>query len=154
MEQEDKKAFFWRTYEKLPEDLKEAIFSETNNEAVKTICAHFNLNEDQTSLVAKYVGRSLMGLLPLKDLPITLELELNMSEEIISKIVRELNYAIFKHLRVSLTKIYSGEEYIPSAPEKKEDAKIKKDDIIKKEKKTEEKKPLKYEDIDPYREQL
>lgn len=154
MEQEDKKAFFWRTYEKLPEDLKEAIFSETNNEAVKTICAHFNLNEEQTSLVAKYVGRSLMGLLPLKDLPVTLELELNMDEEIIHKIFRELNYAIFKHLRVSLTKIYSGEEYIPAAKEEKEDAKIKKDDIIKEEKKTEEKKPLKYDDFDPYREQL
>jgi hypothetical protein len=29
------KSIFWRTYEKLPEDLKEAIFSETNNEAEK-----------------------------------------------------------------------------------------------------------------------
>jgi len=159
MEQEKLKDFFWRTYEKLPEDIKEAIFSENNDEAVKKICARLSLTEEQTSIVAKYVGRSLMGLLPIDDLPVTLELELNIDEQVSNNLVRELNYAIFKHLRVSLTKLYSG-EYVPEIPEEVEEEK--KDDIIKEEKKevaTKEEKPVEkikidYSEVDPYREAL
>jgi hypothetical protein len=154
MEQEQSKEFFWKTYEKLPEDLKEAIFSETNNQAVNTICSRLNLTEDQASLVAKYTGRTLMGLLPLKELPITLELELNVEESVASQIIKELNYAVFKHLRVSLNKIYS-DNYFDNIPleETKEDAKIEKDGIIKN-KPVEQKKPIKYDGTDPYKETL
>jgi hypothetical protein len=153
MEKEPSKEFFWKTYEKLPEDLKEAIFSENNNEAVKTICSRLNLTEDQTSLVAKYTGRTLMGLLPLKELPITLELELNIEESVANQIIKELTYAIFRHLRVSLNKIYS-DNYFENIPLKedlkiKEDAKIKKDAIIEKKEES-----IKYDGYDPYREVL
>lgn len=147
MEEKPTKEFFWKAYEKLPEDLKEAIFSESNNEAVKTICARFNLSEEQASLVAKYTGRVLLGLLPLKELPITLELELNIDEDIVSQIIKELTYAIFKHLRVSLNKIYS-DNYFDDIPIE-DNAKIKKSAIINKEEKS-----FKYEEYDPYRETL
>ena len=151
MEEKPTKEFFWKTYEKLPEDLKEAIFSESNNEAVKTICSRFDLSEDQTSLIAKYTGRVLMGLLPLKELPITLELELNIDEKVVEDIIKELTYAIFKHLRVSLNKIYS-DNYFDNIPIE-EDTKIKKSAIINKEQKPKEE-PIKYEEYDPYRETL
>jgi len=145
MEQEYTKEFFWKTYEKLPEDLKEAVFSEKNNKLVEKICADVGLDEEKISIVAKYTGRVLMGLLPLKEFPITLELELNVDEQTASKIVRELNLAIFKYLRVSLDKIHEEKE--GNFP--KEDAKIKKDDIIKEEKKETGGSPQ-----DPYREAL
>lgn len=156
MEEKQSKEFFWKTYEKLPEDLKEAIFSEANNEAINTICSRLKLTEEQTSLVAKYTGRTLMGLLPLEELPITLELELNVEESVAGQIIKDLNYAIFRHLRVSLNKIYSENYFdnIPLPPEEvKEDTKIKKDDIIEN-KPPEPQKPTTYEKVDPYKETL
>jgi len=143
MDQEYTKEFFWKTYEKLPEDLKEAVFSEKNNKLVEKICADIGLDEEKTSIVAKYTGRVLMGLLPLKEFPITMELELNVDEQTANKIARELNLAIFKYLRVSMDKLHEGKE----GHILKEDAKIKKDDIIKEEKKETDDSPK-----DPYRE--
>jgi len=166
MEEKQSKEFFWKTYEKLPEDLKEAIFSETNNQAINTICSRLKLTEEQTSLVAKYTGRTLMGLLPLEELPITLELELNVDESIANQIIKDLNYALFRHLRVSLNKIYS-EDYFSNIPlpplppkEEKKDTKIEKGGIIEnrpQEQKPpilEQKKPTTYEKVDPYKETL
>lgn len=46
-----------------------------------------------------------MGLLPLNDFPITLELELNISQDLANQINRQIYISIFKHLRVSLNKI-------------------------------------------------
>jgi len=92
-----------------------------------------------------------MGLLPLKELPITLELELNIDEKVVEDIIKELTYAIFKHLRVSLNKIYS-DNYFDNIPIE-EDTKIKKSAIINKEQKPKEE-PTKYEEYDPYRETL
>jgi hypothetical protein len=126
MEQEYSKEFFWKTYEKLPEDLKEAVFSEKNNQTLEKICAGMGLDEEQTSVVAKYTGRVLMGLLPFKEFPITLELELNVDEQTANKLAREINLAIFKDVRVSLDKIHEEKEGHVS-----NDANIKKDDIIK-----------------------
>jgi len=54
------------------------------------------LDEEQTSVVAKYTGRVLMGLLPFKEFPITLELELNVDEQTANKLAREINLAILK----------------------------------------------------------
>lgn len=110
MEQEYDKEFFWKTYEKLPEDLKEAVFSEKNNQTLEKICAEMGLDEEKTSLVAKYTGRVLMGLLPLKEFPITLELELNVDEQTANKLAREINLAIFKDARVSLDKLHGEKE--------------------------------------------
>lgn len=128
MEQEYSKEFFWKTYEKLPEDLKEAVFSEKNNQILEKICAEMGLDEEKASLVAKYTGRVLMGLLPLKEFPITLELELNVDEQTANKLAREINLAIFKDVRVSLDKLHGEKEgHVPN----EKDANIKKNDIIK-----------------------
>jgi hypothetical protein len=105
MEQEYTKDYFWEVYKQLPEELKEALFSDKNNELIGQICAQAGLSEEQTSLVAKYTGRVIMGLLPLDELPITIELELNISQDLTSQINRQIYISIFKHLRVSLNKI-------------------------------------------------
>lgn len=99
------KEYFWNTYKTLPEELKEAIFSEKNNQIIYNICSKIGLDEDQTSVVAKYAGRVLMGLLPLKNFSVTLELELNIDENLANQICQEINLAIFKHLRLALNKM-------------------------------------------------
>lgn len=105
MNQEYSKEFFWDTYKKLPEDLKEALFSDKNNEIINHICIQSGLTEEQAASVAKFTGRVLMGLLPLDELPITIELELNISQDLAGQINRQIYISIFKHLRVSLNKI-------------------------------------------------
>ncbi|MDD5639827.1 MAG: hypothetical protein PHR47_03450 [Candidatus Pacebacteria bacterium] len=105
MEQEYSKDFFWDTYKKLPEDLKEALFSDKNNQVVEHICAQSGLDEEQTAGIAKFIGRVLMGLLPLSEFPVIIELELNIKQDLASQINRQIYISIFKHLRVSLNKI-------------------------------------------------
>jgi hypothetical protein len=110
------KEFFWDVYKTLPEDLKEAIFSERNNQIIYNACSSLGLDEDQTAAVAKYTGRVLMGLLPLKEFSVTLELELNIPEGLAEKIDREITLGIFKHLRVSLTKMDEQKGIHPHIP--------------------------------------
>lgn len=99
------KEFFWDTYKTLPEELKEAIFDEKNNQIIYNICSRLGLDENQTSLVAKYTGRVLLGLLSIRDFAVTLELELNINETLSSKVSLEIDNAIFKHLRLALNKL-------------------------------------------------
>ena len=105
MTKEYTKDYFWEVYKQLPEELKDALFSDKNNEVISHICAQAGLNEEQTALVAKYTGRVIMGLLPLHELPITIELELNISQDLAGQIHKQIYISIFKHLRVSLNKI-------------------------------------------------
>lgn len=110
------KEFFWETYKTLPEELKEAVFDEKNNQVIYNICSRLGLDEDQTSIVAKYTGRVLMGLLSLKDFGVTLELELNINEFLANKITQEINFSIFKHLRLALSRLEeqkTGKKAIP-----------------------------------------
>ncbi|MFA5013619.1 MAG: hypothetical protein WC520_03620 [Candidatus Paceibacterota bacterium] len=99
------KEFFWSVYKTLPEDLKEAIFSERNNEIIYNICSKLGLDEEKISIVAKYTGRVLMGLLSLKDFPVTLELELNIDENLANQISISIDNSVFKHLKVSMIKL-------------------------------------------------
>lgn len=105
MEQEYTKDYFWEIYKQLPEELKDALFSDNNNDLVTNICTQAKLDEDQTSIVAKYVGRVIMGLLPIDEFPITIELELNISQDLANQIHRQIYISIFKHLRIALNKI-------------------------------------------------
>ncbi len=99
------KEFFWNVYKTLPEELKEAIFDEKNNQIIYNICSNLGLEEEQSSIVAKYTGRVLMGLLPLNDFGITLELELNVNESLANKITEQIDLNIFKHLRLALSRL-------------------------------------------------
>ncbi|HOS88163.1 MAG TPA: hypothetical protein PL093_00475 [Candidatus Pacearchaeota archaeon] len=103
--QEYTKEFFWNVYKTLPEELKEAIFDENNNQIIYNICSQLGLNEEQASLVAKYTGRVLMGLLPMKDFGVTLELELNIDEGLANKIYQAIDSTIFKKLRLPLSRL-------------------------------------------------
>jgi hypothetical protein len=149
MEQEYTKEFFWSIYQKLPEDLKEAIFSEENNKTVNSICSKYNLNEDQISLAAKYTGRVLMGLLPLKDFSVTMELELNIDEETANQLSKDLHSSIFKHYTVSLDKLNGVAKNLNNSDEKNGSVVDKKEKNIIIEKTNAEEKTS-----DPYRESL
>ena len=145
-EQENQKDFFWKTYEKLPDNIKEALFSEENFNIVSEICEANGLTEENSkSQLMKYVGKTLMGLLPIKEFPIILELELDLDSEKARNISWDIDRRIFSHLRISLNKLYTS-----NVAEKKEVS-----DNTKKEgseEKKEEAKPV--NPNDPYKEPL
>jgi hypothetical protein len=115
-EQENSEEFFWKTYETLPDNIKEALFSEENFNIVSEICEKNGITSEETkSQLVKYVGKTLMGLLPIKEFSIILELELNLDSEAARNISWDIDSKIFSHLRISLNKLYS-----PNIAEKKE----------------------------------
>jgi len=107
-EQKNQKDFFWKTYEKLPDNIKEALFSEENFNIVSEICEKNGITDEEIkSQLMKYVGKTLMGLLPIKEFPIVLELELNLETEQARNISWDIDSRIFSHLRISLNKLYT-----------------------------------------------
>ncbi|MFA5729786.1 MAG: hypothetical protein WC938_00940 [Candidatus Paceibacterota bacterium] len=115
-EQDNSEEFFWKTYETLPDNIKEALFSEENFNIVSEICEKNGITSEETkSQLVKYVGKTLMGLLPIKEFSIILELELNLDSEVARNISWDIDSRIFSHLRISLNKLYS-----PNIAEKKE----------------------------------
>jgi len=119
MEKEYTKEELWKIYEKLPEELKEAIFSGETAENIFNICTRYGIEEgEKISKVAKYVGRVLMGLLPPNEFQETLERELNLEKEVAKGIGREIEMLIFYPVRTHLEEIYKIEIAQPARPTK------------------------------------
>jgi len=119
MEKEYTKEELWKIYEKLPEELKEAIFSEKTAENIFNICTRYGIEEGgKISKVAKYVGRVLMGLLPPNEFQETLERELKLEKEVAKGIRREAEMLIFYPVRTQLEEIYKIEIAPPARPTK------------------------------------
>lgn len=151
-EQENSEEFFWKTYEKLPDNIKEALFAEENFNIVSEICEANGLKEEETkSQILKYVGKTLMGLLPIKEFPIILELDLDLDTEVARNISSDIDRRIFSHLRISLNKLYES-----AVAEKKEvsDNTKKEGGEIKQEIKKEEKPKEPVNSKDPYKEPI
>jgi hypothetical protein len=119
MEKEYTKEEFWKIYERLPEELKEAIFSEETGENIFKICSRYGIEEgERMSKIAKYVGRVLMGVLPPNEFQQTLERELNLEKEVANGISREVEMLIFYPVRNPLKEIYKVEIAPPARPTK------------------------------------
>ena len=97
----------WAIYKTLPDNLKDAIFSEDTADAIWNICKLHDV--DKTSGVAKIVGQVLMGLLPPKMLTETLQDKLALNEDIAKKIGMEIEHFVFNAVKNELDALYEGE---------------------------------------------
>ena len=116
MEKEYTKEELWKLYDKLPEELKEAIFSEGTAENIFNICSRNGIEDERISKVALYVGRVLMGLLPPNEFQETLEKELKFEKEVAKGITREVERFIFYPVKADLEKLYKIEIAPPARP--------------------------------------
>lgn len=114
-------------YENLPKDLQRALFAPEITEKIKEICSNNNLNEEQNSEVAKYIGYVMLGVLPPEEFEETLRNELKISSETSRKISSEIFNSIFSTVNESLEALYARKI---NYPEEKQAAPVKK--IIKK----------------------
>ncbi|MDI6603386.1 MAG: hypothetical protein QME57_04780 [Patescibacteria group bacterium] len=99
----------WPLYEKLPEDLKETIFSEKTADTIYDVCTRNGLEEEKISEVAKYTGYVMLGLLPPDEFQKTLEEELKLENDLAKKVTLEITSFVFFPLKEELKALYKAE---------------------------------------------
>ena len=105
---------FWKLYEKLPQKLKDALFSEGTGDNIYEICKRHEIEEDLEQVV-DCVGQVLVGVLTPKNLEKTLEQDLKIENETAKKIALEINRFIFYPVKAELAELYK----MDIAPEEK-----------------------------------
>ena len=90
----------WKLYEKLPQELKEAVFSEETANNIYDICTRNEIEDDRISEIARYTGRVLMGILPLDEFQEVLEKELKLKKDLAKKFFRKLIVLSFIQLKL------------------------------------------------------
>ena len=106
----------WKLYEKLPEELKEAIFSVETADSIDNICQRNKVTEEKVPEVAKYTGRVLMGLLPPDEFENALIKEVKLKTEIVKNVAREITRFIFFPVKEVLSQLYKVEIAPPARP--------------------------------------
>jgi hypothetical protein len=99
---------FWKLYEKLPQELKDALFAEETGNNIHDICERNGILEKLDQLV-EYVGQVLLGVLPLDEFQKTLEKELELDPEVAKKVYQEIFRFIFYPVKTSLEELYKTE---------------------------------------------
>jgi len=108
-------------YEKLPNDLKEAIFGAEVTEAVNGIGGKYNLHIDKIGELANETGMVMLGMVSPKDFIRNLSERLEVNMETAGKIASDVNSQVFLKVRESLKKLHNGEEIETQNEVKKED---------------------------------
>ena len=106
----------WKLYEKLPEELKDALFSVETADNIDNICQRNAIEEEKIPEIAKYTGRVLMGLLLPNEFEKTLIKEVKLKAEVAKNVAREINRFIFFPLKEVLSKLYEVEIAPPVRP--------------------------------------
>ncbi len=94
-----------KIYEALPQDLKEALFSEKTADDIHNVCVENGLEEKNLEL-AKYIGYVLLGLLSPDEFEKTLKEKLTIADELALKISQEITRLVFFPLKTSLEPLY------------------------------------------------
>ena len=96
-------------YEKLPEELKEAIFSVETAENIGETCESYGITDNRVGEIADHVGHVLMGLLLPQEFAGVLEREVKLSKTPAELIARDLNRLIFFPIRPALEQLHRME---------------------------------------------
>ena len=107
---------FWKYYEKLPEELKDAISSEETGNHIYDICVRNNVGKHLSDIV-DYTGQVLIGALAPDEFQKTLEKEVGLKKAKAKKVSQEIHRLIFYPVKDFLKEFYKIEiEEGPSFP--------------------------------------
>jgi hypothetical protein len=98
-----------KLYEKLPEEIKEMLFSDEASDTIYNACERNGIPEEKAVEISKYVGDVLVGLLPPNEFQETLEKELGIETEKAKMVSREITRYIFFPVKGSLEELYKIE---------------------------------------------
>lgn len=99
----------WELYKKLPEEIKDMLFSLDASDNIYNICQKNNLSEEQISKALDYINQVLFGLLPSEEFQETLEKELKIKKDVAKKVAQEINRFIFYPVKPALEQLYKME---------------------------------------------
>src|SRR3989344_2852727 len=91
----------------LPEDLREAFFSEEVTNVIIKTAKNYGLHVDQYGILGGEVYGIIFGLSHPKDFIINLTNRVGVEKEIAKKIAEDINLQIFQKIRLSLKKIHN-----------------------------------------------
>jgi len=99
---------FWKLYQKLPRELKDAVSSEETSNTIYDICKRNEILENLEEVV-DYAGYVLIGVLPPGEFQETLEKEVKLKKDAAKKVAQEINRFIFYPVKISLEELYKIE---------------------------------------------
>ena len=108
---------YWQLFQKLPDELKEAVLSEETAKAIYDICDR-NEIVDIVSEIASITGQVLLGVLSPDEFEETIKKELKLKKEVAKKVSQEINRFIFYPVKTSLEEIYKAPITPPPASPK------------------------------------
>ena len=99
---------FWKLYENLPQELKDALFVKETGDSIYDTCKRNEVlnNLDQ---IVEYVGQVLIGVLPPGEFQETLEKEVKLKKDTAKKVAQEINRFIFYPVKINLEELYKIE---------------------------------------------
>ncbi|MBI2038815.1 MAG: hypothetical protein HYT22_00825 [Candidatus Niyogibacteria bacterium] len=105
-------------FQRLPQELKDAIFSMDTAEAIRMIGKKHRLAVDKIGVLADETGYFMLGFTKPEHFIGKLQRNLGVSEEISKGITEDLNVRIFSKIRASLRRVHTMEEdhVIPVPP--------------------------------------
>jgi len=99
----------WKLYEKLPEEIKDVMFSAQTGDYIFNICQRNGIEDGESiSFVAKSVGEVLLGILPPNKMAEVLAKNLNIPESRAKKITSEIEHFIFQPIKNHLENLYKS----------------------------------------------
>lgn len=101
-------------WDSLPENLKTAMFSETNIDLVWQLGESNKLTEDQIKNLATTVGDVIMGFLNMDDFERELKSDIGADAAVVSAIAKEITQKIFMPIQNDLKKNYSPISLTPN----------------------------------------
>lgn len=114
MPKEYSKEEWWKLYEKIPDELKRALFSADNAQSFSEICKRYGIL-DKAAEIGKYISRVFLGVLPVDEFKVILREELKFDERLAKEVFHDINRFIFLSVKGSLAALY--ETGTPGTPE-------------------------------------
>lgn len=108
---------FWKLYEKLPQELKDALFAEETGDNIYDVCKRNRVLENLEEIV-EGVGEVLVGVTPPDEFREGLEKDLRIEKDTAKKVAQEINRYIFYPVKPLLEEIYKTEIAPPARPTK------------------------------------
>ena len=96
-------------FEKLPDELQDAIFSTETADNILNACMTYGIGDEKLSQIATLVGDVLLGVLPLESFKTTLRTEVSLEEVIAKGISQQINRFIFYPVKPALEQLYKME---------------------------------------------
>ena len=117
-----------KAYEKLPEELQEALFSIETTDAVANASTRQNISSLNHTKITEYVGYVLLGLILPQDFEGLLQEEIGMSKKIVKEVAREINRFVFYPVKPALEQLHQVEikatsRVVTSEPEEEQEQK-------------------------------